>query len=286
MTLYAVTGATGHLGGLAVAELLARGVPAADVVALARTPGRAGDLGVPVRHADYAQPSTLPAALDGVEALLFVSGSEVGRRLPQHTAVVEAAKAAAVDRVVYTSLPRADVTPNPLAPEHRATEELLRDSGLTYAVLRNNFYYENYTVRMPQYLQSGEVVGLSGDAHIAAAARPDYAAAAVAALLDPPAQGSVLELNGPGFSLAELAATITTVTGTTVVYRDSTPDELAATFRAGGLDAGFAELLVAVEESTARGDLDVRTGDLERLLGRPAGTLEEALRASATAGAA
>lgn len=283
MTTYAVTGATGHLGRLAVAELLARGVPAADVVALARTPDKADDLGVPVRRADYADPATLPAALEGVDALLFVSGSEVGQRVPQHTAVVEAAKAADVGRVVYTSLPRADVSANPLAPEHQATEELLRDSGLTYALLRNNWYYENYTTRLPQYLQSGEVTGLSGDAHVGAAAREDYAAAAVTALLDPPAPGAVLELNGPGFSLAELAATITAVTGTTVVYRDSTPDELGAGFRAAGLPAGFADLLVAVEESSARGDLDVRTPDLERLLDRPAVTLEEFLRRSTAA---
>ena len=279
MTTYAVTGATGHLGRLAVAELLARGVPVTDVVALARTPEKAADLGVPVRRADYTDPATLPAALAGVDALLLVSGNEVGQRLAQHRAVIEAAKAAGVDRIVYTSLPRADVSANPLAPEHRATEELLRDSGLPYAILRNNWYYENYTAQLPQYLQRGEVTGLSADAHIAAAARPDLAAAAAAALLDPPPHAAVVELNGPGFSLAELAATITEVTGTTVVYRDTTPDELTAALRGSGLDEGLAGFLVALEESTARGDLDVRTDDLERLLGRTPITLEEALRA-------
>lgn len=279
MTVYAVTGATGHLGRLAVAELLARGVPATDVVALARTPEKAADLGVPVRRADYADPATLTAALAGVDALLLVSGNEVGQRLVQHRAVIAAAKAAGVDRVVYTSLPRADVSANPLAPEHKATEELLRDSGLPYAVLRNNWYYENYTAQLPQYLQRGEVTGLSAHAHIAAAARPDLGVAAAAALLDPPPHAAVVELNGPGFSLAELAATITEVTGTTVVYRDTTPDELAAALRGSGLDEGVARFLVALEESTARGDLDVRTDDLERLLGRTPITLEESLRA-------
>jgi NAD(P)H dehydrogenase (quinone) len=279
MTTYAVTGATGHLGRLAVAELLARGVPADDVLALVRTPDKAADLGVPVRHADYSDPSTLTTALAGVDALLLVSGNEVGRRVAQHAAVIDAAKAAGVGRVVYTSLPHADVSRSPLAPEHKATEELLRDSGLQYASLRNNWYYENYTARLPQYLQSGEVVGLSGDAHIGAAARPDYAAAAAAALLDPPPHGAFVELSGPGFSLAEFAAAITAVTGTTVVYRDGTPDELAAALRGTGMDEGLARFFVSLEESTARGDLDVRTDDLERLLGRAPISIEEALRA-------
>ncbi len=279
MTTYAVTGATGHLGRLVVADLLARGVPAADVVALARTPDRAADLGVAVRHADYSDPTTLPAALAGVDALLLISGNELGRRLTQHGAVIEAAKAAGVDRVVYTSVARADTVANPLAPEHRGTEELLRDSGLPYTVLRNNWYFENHTGRLPQYLERGEVTGLSADAHMGAAARADYAVAAAAALLDPPRHGTVLELAGPGFTLAGLAAAITEVTGTTVVYRDVTPTELGAALRASGADEGTADFLVALEQAAARGDLDVRTDDLERLLGRPPVPLHEVLRA-------
>jgi NAD(P)H dehydrogenase (quinone) len=283
MTTYAVTGATGPLGNLAVRALLARGVPATDVVAVVRTPERAADLaglGVTVRRGDYSDPATLPGALAGVDALLLVSGNEVGRRAAQHGAVIEAAKAAGVDRIIYTSLPRADVSANPLAPEHRATEELLRGSGLSHAVLRNNWYYENYTAQLPQYLARGEVTGLSADAHIGAAARPDLAEAAAAALLDPPPDGTAVELNGPGFSLAELAATITEVTGTAVAYRDVTADELGEALRGAGLDAATAGFVVSLEESTARGDLDVRTADLERLLGRPAATLEDALRAA------
>lgn len=280
MTTYAVTGVTGHLGGLAVAELLARGASATDVVGLARSPEKAADLGVAVRRADYTDPTSLTPALEGVDVLLLVSGNELGQRVAQHRAVVDAAKAVGVQRVVYTSLPRADVSTNPLAAEHLATEELLRDSGLPYAVLRNNWYFENYTVQLPQYLQRGEVVGLSADAHIAAAARADYAGAAAATLLDPPADDAVVELNGPGFTLAGLAATISEVTGTKVAYRDATAAELTTALRASGLDEGAAGFVVGLEESSARGDLDVRTGDLERLLGRPATTLEEFLRAS------
>jgi NAD(P)H dehydrogenase (quinone) len=281
MTTYAVTGATGHLGRLVVTELLARGVSASDVVALARTPDKAADLaarGVTVRPADYADPTTLPAALESVDVLLLVSGSELGRRLPQHTAVIEAAKAAAVGRVAYTSIAAADRSANPLTPEHRATEDLLRASGLPFTILRDNWYLENYTGQLPQYLAQGEVLGLDGGARIGAATRADMAAAIVTALLDEGTAGATFELSGPPITLSGIAATVTDVTGTKVAYRDVTADELAAVLRGSGMDAATAGFVVSLEESVARGDLDVRSDDLERLLGRPATSFTDALR--------
>jgi NAD(P)H dehydrogenase (quinone) len=279
MTTYAVTGTTGHLGPLVVRELLARGVPAADVVALARTPEKAADLGVPVRRADYSDTATLPEALAGVDVLLLVSGSEVGRRVAQHTAVIEAAKTAGVQRVAYTSIANADHSTNPLQPEHKATEDVLRASGLPFTIFRNNWYLENYTGQVPQYLATGEVLGIDGDARIGAATRADMAAATTAALLDEGTAGATFELSGPPITLAGLAEAVTDVTGTKVAYRDVTPEELTAILRGTGLDDGTAGFVVALEESVARGDLDVRGDDLERLLGRPATTLADALRA-------
>lgn len=279
MTTYAVTGTTGHLGPLVVRELLARGVPAADVVALARTPEKAADLGVPVRRADYSDTATLPEALAGVDVLLLVSGSEVGRRVPQHTAVIEAAKTAGVQRVAYTSIANADHSTNPLQPEHKATEEALRASGLPFTIFRNNWYLENYTGQVPQYLATGEVLGIDGGARIGAATRADMAAAIAAALLDEGTAGATFELSGPPITLAGLAEAVTDATGIKVAYRDVTPEELTAILRGTGLDDGTAGFVVALEESVARGDLDVPGDDLERLLGRPATTIADALRA-------
>jgi NAD(P)H dehydrogenase (quinone) len=279
MTTYAVTGTTGHLGPLVVRELLARSVPAADVVALARTPEKAADLGVPVRRADYSDTATLPEALAGVDVLLLVSGSEVGRRVAQHIAVIEAAKTAGVQRVAYTSIANADHSTNPLQPEHKATEDVLRASGLPFTIFRNNWYLENYTGQVPQYLATGEVLGIDGGARIGAATRADIAAATTAALLDEGTAGATFELSGPPITLAELAEAVTDVTGTKVAYRDVTPEELTAILRGTGLDDAMAGFVVALEESVARGDLDVRGDDLERLLGRPATTLADALRA-------
>lgn len=283
MTTYAVTGATGHLGRLVVAELLSRGVPAADVVAVVRTPQKAADLaerGVQVREGDYDRPETLPAALAGVQRLLLVSGSEPGRRVPQHTAVVEAAQAAGVERIAYTGILNADDTTSPLAGEHQATEQVLRGSGIPVSLLRNGWYTENYTERLPEFLQRGEIVGAAGSGKVAAAPRADYAAAAVTALLEDDGDVVVHELGGQPFTFAELAAAVTEATGTTVTYRDLPVEEYRAELEQAGLDAGTAGFVAAIDASIAAGALETGSDDLERLLGRPATPLAEVLRAT------
>ncbi|PWW21073.1 NAD(P)H dehydrogenase (quinone) [Geodermatophilus normandii] len=283
MTTYAVTGATGLLGRRAVEELLDRGVPASDVVAVVRRPEAAADLagrGVQVRHGDYSRPETLPAALAGVDRLLLVSGSEAGQRVPQHTAVVEAAAAAGVQRIVYTSIAHADTTSNPLAPEHRETEEVLRGSGVPATVLRNSWYLENYTSRIDEYLATGEIVGAAADGRVSVAPRADYAVAAAAALLADDEGPVVRELGGPGVTLADLADAVTEVTGTAVRYRDLPAEELVATLRGVGLDAGTAGFVAGIDTSIARGELDTGDADLAALLGRPVAPLADAVRAA------
>ncbi len=131
----AITGATGQLGRLAIEKLKA-GVPAAGIVALARSPAKAAGLGVAVREADYARPETLASALSGVDTLLLISSSEIGRRVVQHRNAVGAAKEAGVGRIAYTSLLHADTSPLDLAEEHRATEAELRASGIPHTILR------------------------------------------------------------------------------------------------------------------------------------------------------
>jgi NAD(P)H dehydrogenase (quinone) len=124
----AITGATGQLGRLVVNTLKAK-VPTADIVALARSPAKAADLGVAAREADYAKPETLDRALAGVDTLLLISSSEIGQRATQHRNVIDAAKKAGVKRIVYTSLLHADTSPLSLADEHRATEADLKASS-------------------------------------------------------------------------------------------------------------------------------------------------------------
>jgi len=272
MTTYAVTGATGGLGHRAVEELLDRGVPAADVVAVVRRPEAAADLadrGVQVRHGDYSRADSLPAALAGVDRLLLVSGSEPGQRVAQHAAVIEAAAAGGVRRIVYTSIAQAGTSGNPLAPDHRGTEEVLRGSGVPATILRNSWYAENYTERLAQYLETGEILGAAGSGRVSGALRADFAVAAAAALLADDQGNVVYELGGPAFSFDELASTISEVTGKTVVYRDLPPSEYLAVLQRIGLDEATAEFVVAIDASIAAGDLETDSDDLAQLGRKP-----------------
>ncbi len=283
MPTYAVTGASGHLGRLAVQQLLARGVPASDVIAVVRTLGKAADLagrGVQVREADYSHPPALDAALAGVDRLLLVSSSEPGQRVAQHTNVIEAARTAGASRIVYTSILNADDTTSPLAGEHEDSERALREAGVPCTLLRNGWYTENYTDQLGPYLQRGEIVGCAGSGRISAATRQDYAAAAAAALLQDEEGSRTYELGGPAFDLSELARVISAVTGTTMTYRDLPVEEYASWLRHVGLDEASASFVAALDTSIAHGDLETDSEDLAHLLGRPATPLTDAVRAA------
>ena len=283
MSVIAVTGATGQLGHLIVEGLLAAGAPAGDVVALARTANKADDLaarGVQVRVADYDEPATLAPAFDGVDVLMFVSASEAGKRIPQHTAVIDAAKAAGVGRIVYTSITRADTNPMALAGEHKATEEALAASGIRYTALRNSWYIENYTSQLADYLSRGSIVGAAADGRVSAATRADYAAAAVAVLTGAGDDPVSYELGGPGFTFAEMAATISEVTGVAVGYTDLSTADYAAALESYGLPAGTAAFVASLDEGIAHGELEVSDADLVGLIGRPATPLAEAVSAA------
>jgi len=285
MTTYAITGATGHLGWLVIEKLLSRGVPAGEIVAVVRAPEKAAALaeqGVIVRKGDYSAPETLPAALAGVDVLLLVSASEIGQRLPQHHAVVDAAKAAGVGRIVYTSLPHADTSQLSLAPEHKGTEEYIRASGIPYTFLRNGSYFENFLPQLDQYLATGVIVGATDDAPVAGASRADLAEAAAVVLTTPGHEGAVYELGGAPFTQSDLAAAITEVTGTPVAYHNVTVPELVAIYTAAGMDEHTAAFIADFDAGTATGDWNITGDDLAHLLGRPPITLTDAIRAAHT----
>jgi len=284
MPTYAITGASGQLGRLAVQQLLARGVTASEVVALVRTPSKADDLadrGVQVREADYSRPQTLRGALAGVDRLLLISSSKAGQRVAHHTNVIEAATTAGVSRILYTSMLDADDSTNPLADEHRATEQALREAGVAYTVLRNGWYTENYTDQLGQYLRTAEIVGAAGNGKISAATRQDYAAAAAAAaLLQDEAGNRTYELGGPALNLTDLARVISEVTGTSVSYRDLPIEEYVSSLQEAGLDEDNARFVVALDASIAHGDLETNSRDLAQLLGRPTTPLADVVRAA------
>jgi NAD(P)H dehydrogenase (quinone) len=157
--MIAVTGATGQLGRFVIATLLKK-VPASGIVAAVRNVEKARDiaaLGVHIRHADYNLPLTWDIALKGVDKVLLISSSEVGQRAKQHRSVIDAARRAGVKILAYTSILRADASPLGLAVEHKATEELVRASGIPFTLLRHGWYTENYTAGIPGALAQGGV---------------------------------------------------------------------------------------------------------------------------------
>lgn len=279
-----VTGATGHLGRLVVEELLARGVPANEVVAAGRATDKIKDLadrGVRIEAIDYDKPDTLRRAFAGADKVLLISGSEVGRRVAQHENTIGAAAEAGVGLLVYTSIANADRSTIRMADDHRATEEALAAAGLPVTVLRHSWYLENYTGQLPVFLEHGAILGSAGDGRVSAATRADYAAAAASVLTSDGHVGRTYELGGDSaFSMAELAATVTELSGREIVYRDLPEQEYAAALTAAGLPASYAAALAESDRGLARGELLVETGDLSRLAGRPTTSMPEAAAAA------
>jgi NAD(P)H dehydrogenase (quinone) len=278
-----VTGATGKLGHHVVEQLLAK-LPARELAAAVRSPEKAKDLaarGVEVRRADYGKPETLAEALKGADKLLLISSSEVGQRAAQHAAVIDAAKKAGVKLVVYTSILRAPTSKLGLAAEHKATEEAIRASGLPHVFLRNGWYLENYTENLAPALQHGALAGCAGTGRIAAAARADYAAAAVAVLSGAGPFKEAYELGGDApFTMAELAAEVSKQVGKPIAYAELPPQQYRELLLSAGLPPPYAELLVDSDLGIAKGELDDRTGDLKKLIGRPTTTVAAAVAAA------
>jgi NAD(P)H dehydrogenase (quinone) len=280
--LITVTGASGKLGRLVVTGLLDAGVPAEEVVALVRTPEKVADLaerGVQVRQADYDDAGAVEKAIAGTDRLLLISGSELGKRVEQHGTVLRAAQAAGVELVAYTSGPKAETSALAVAPDHLATERRIAELGLPGAVLRNNWYFENYDAAITRAAETGEVVGSADGGRIAAATRADFAAGAVAVLTAPEPAPGVYELGGDeAWTLADLAAAVGTATGKDVVYRDLSAEEHARALEAAGLPAGAVQFVVGTDQAIAHGALDTGSRQLSQLIGRPTTTLAEYVR--------
>jgi NAD(P)H dehydrogenase (quinone) len=281
---YLITGATGRLGRLVTEDLLRRGVPAGDVTATGRDITQVKDLadrGVRVLAVDYDDPASLDAAFRGADRILLISASEPGRRARQHENAIEAAARAGAGLLAYTSIANAGTTTMRLAAEHQATEAALRASGLTYVLLRNSWYVENYTAQVPAILQRGSLAGSAGDGRVSAATRADYAAAAAAVLTGDGHESRAYELGGDeAFTLAELAAEIGAQAGQPVGYLDLPEDEYARLLAGAGLPEAAAVTLADADRGLARGDLFVDSRHLRQLIGRPTTTLREAVAAA------
>ena len=267
-----VTGASGQLGRLVIHSLLKR-IPASQIVAAVRNPASVADLaqlGVQVRQADYNQPASLVSAFAGAQKLLLISSSEIGQRVAQHAAVITAAKQAGVELLAYTSLLHADSSPLGLAAEHQQTEQLIRDSGLAHVILRNGWYTENYLAAIPAALAHGVLLGSAGEGRIASAARADYAEAAAVVLTTTQPANVIYELAGDeAYTLSQLAAEVSRVSGKSVVYQDLPEADYSAALLGVGLPEGLASLLADSDMGASQGGLFDDSHQLGTLIARP-----------------
>ncbi|MBE0004641.1 SDR family oxidoreductase [Citrobacter freundii] len=279
--MIAITGATGQLGQHVIESLL-KTVPASQIVAIVRNPAKATALsqqGITVRQADYSDEAAFTTALQGIDKLLLISSSEVGQRAPQHRNVINAAKAAHVKFIAYTSLLHADTSPLGLADEHVATEQMLAESGIAYALLRNGWYTENYLASAPAALEHGVFIGAADEGKIASATRADYAAAAARVISEDGHAGKTYELAGDaGWTLSQLAAELAKQSGKKVVYQNLSEADFAAALKGVGLPAGLADMLADSDTGASKGGLFDDSHTLSKLIGRPTTPLADSVK--------
>jgi NAD(P)H dehydrogenase (quinone) len=281
-----VSGATGHLGRLAVEHLLARGVSASDIVAAGRSPESLTALtestGVRTAVIDFRDTATLDAALAGADSFVLVSGNEAGRRVAQHQNAIDAAQRAGIARIVYTSAPKATTSSFILAPDHKATEEAIAASGIPATILRNVWYHENQADAYAQAVHTGVYAASMGDGRVASAPRTNYAEAIAAVLTTDGHVGATYELSGDtAWTGTDFAAAASAASGRDVVFTPLTSDEHLAALSAAGLEAGTASFLVALDANMRDGLLSDISGELSQLIGHPTQSIADYLTALA-----
>lgn len=279
----AITGATGQLGNLVIEQLLQL-TAAQNIVALVRNVDKAKHFkvqGIELREFDYDRPETLVPALLGIDKLLLISANEIGRRTPQHQAVIDAAKVAGVPYIAYTSLLRADTSPLGLAQEHRETEKLIQDSGITYTFLRNNWYSENYLAGVAHTIEIGTLFGAAKDGRISSASRIDYAEAAAKVLTSTNHENKTYELAGSeSFSLSNLATLIGQAASKDIIYQNLSAEEYTQGLTQAGLLAGLVDVIVDADTQSIQGAMYSDSKDLEQLIGHKTTSIQDAIKAA------
>jgi uncharacterized protein YbjT (DUF2867 family) len=276
-----VTGANGHLGRLIVERLLQL-VPASEVGISVRNPQAAqafSDQGVRVRRGDFSDPVSLADAFEGADRLLIVSGDVIGpARVELHRAAVQAAVTDGVGRIFYTSTTDASIdSPFLAAPDHAATEAIIRESGAPFTFLRNSLYADFLPMFIGNAIETG-VLAAPEDKPIAFAARKDLADAAATLLADPKLDGEVVELTGSeAVDMDAIAAILAERTGKTIQRVTPTDEEYVQALLSHGVPEPVAQLTLSIFQGSRRGVWAQVDPSLERLIGRAPITAREIL---------
>lgn len=284
MSFITITGATGQLGGLVVQGLLKRGLHPGEIRASVRDVAKAGELqvrGVDVRRGDFDDPQALTKAFADTDVLMIISTDRIGARVEQHRRAVEAAVKAGVNRIVYTSVVsmQGGEGASPIAADHRATEQIIREAGVPYTFLRNSFYAEYMLAPVIQGLAMGVFVTSAGEAKLGAAARTDMAEAAAVVVSTEGHENQTYEITYPRvWDYREAVDVVRRVSGRPLEFRNVADEELVQILRGAGLPESSVQMAVGMNRMQREGDLSKTSGDLERLLGRPVTSLEELAR--------
>jgi NAD(P)H dehydrogenase (quinone) len=271
--MLAITGATGHLGQATIKALLTK-VLATDIVAVVRDPQKATDLqqqGVQVRRGNYDDATSLVAAFQGIDIVFLVSGTDLVHRAQQHQRVIDAAKQAGVQRLVYTSVLNPSQTSHfGASPSHFATEEYLLASGLTYTVLRNTLYLDLVPGLVGKdAVSSGKFFFAAGDGKVSYALREEIAQASANALTSSEHENKIYDIAPtPAYSMHDVASALSEVTGQPVAYVPVSVEDMAAGMRQHHVPEPIVEMMGGIGRAMAAGEFDVTSPAFEQLLGR------------------
>jgi NAD(P)H dehydrogenase (quinone) len=277
-----VFGATGALGRHVLDALTTRGISPETITAAGRNQSRLGELasaGFGTAAVDLSDSAAVAELVARHSDIVLISGSDPNR-LAQHESVIKAAKNANVRHVYYTSGVRADDYRFEINADHKATEDALTASGVTYTILRNTWYIENYIQALAGPRFTGVLAAATGDAVVAAASRKDLAEALATVVTTDGHDNVTYSLSGDtNFTYADIAKAMSVVLDREVTYQPVTPEELQAMLTNSGMDGKLAGFLVSLDETIAAGVYARAGDDLSRLLGRPTTGLVEGLTA-------
>jgi len=275
-----VTGATGKLGSEVVDALL-KSVPADQIAVSVRNPDKADrlrELGVEVRQGDFDQPATLDSAFAGIDRLLIIStDGDTETRIRQHTNAIEAAARAKVGFIAYTSLAGATDSTILFAPPHQAAEKAIKQTGIPYSFLRNNWYLENELPGIQGVIAGAPWVTSAGEGKVGWALHQEYAEAAAAVLAGDGHENTVYELSGPLLTQEQLAAAIGGVLGREVSVQQVDDATYADIMKQAGVPDFAIPIVVGIQQGIRAGSLAIESNDFEKLLGRPLTPINEAL---------
>lgn len=281
-----ITGATGNLGQLALQFLLQK-APAASLSAIARDPSKLDSYkkqGVHVIRADYEDKESLLKAFQSVDLLYFISGSDVERRYQQHQHIVDAARQAGIKQVVYTSFQRkSESTDSPIAPvagTHLQTEKWLKESGLSYTILKHALYSEVIPMfARPDVIEKGVIYLPAGGGKVSFASRSDMAQAAAHILTTSGHENKTYEFSGPvSYSFGDIAKILGDLSGKRIIYVSPSAEEFRNTLSGAGVPAAVIEVAVIFGEGIKQGEFDFPDPTLENMLGRKVQPVENFLK--------